>query len=131
MKKTLSAYTTNPREIHTLHDLIKYTQETDEEENEKRGVDEWLKCEELGQQYHPQSAAVKKSQEWRNLMGLQIAELLRRTECDLIFVPSSVDTSANIGGCPTVGVPLGFYPEDTPIERGRFNGLVVTGPRVP
>ncbi|KAJ5090975.1 hypothetical protein N7532_009659 [Penicillium argentinense] len=103
----------------------------EKEECEKWGVDEWLKCEELGQQYGPQSEQFKRSLAWRQHIGQQIHELLERTQSDLIFVPSTVDTSANVGGCPTVGVPLGFYPADTPVSRRKSSGLVTVGPNVP
>ncbi|KAI8660069.1 Amidase domain-containing protein [Fusarium keratoplasticum] len=130
MKKSLAAYEENPKSLHELSDVIKYTQETPEEENEKWGVGEWLKCEELGQQYGPDSHEFRHSMSLRNRIGKQIDELLSRTQSDFIFVPS-IDTSANVGGCPTIGVPLGFYPPEHPITRRKSNGLVSVGPHVP
>lgn len=131
MKKSLAAYEYNPESLHTLADIIQYTKNAPEEENEKWGMDEWLKCEELGEKYGPASKEFQDSLEWRNRIGKQIGQLLDRTSCDFILVPSSVDTSANVGGCPTVGVPLGFYPERTPVGRRKSSGLVATGPNVP
>lgn len=131
MKTFLSWYKENPHSLHTLADLIKYTKDTPEEENDKWGVDEWLKCEDLGSKYGSESIQFQQSLDWRNRIGQQISELLDRTECDFIFVPSTVDTSANVGGCPTVGVPLGFYPDETPVTRRKSSGLVTIGPNVP
>ncbi|KAG5764342.1 hypothetical protein H9Q72_007592 [Fusarium xylarioides] len=130
MRKSLSCYESNPKSLHTLEDVIKYTLKTPEERPDDWGVDEWLKCEELGLKYGPDSPEFADSTALRNNIGKQIAELLDRTECDFIFAPS-IDTSANVGGCPTIGVPLGFYPKDHPIARRKSNGLVTTGPNVP
>ncbi|OHE92033.1 hypothetical protein CORC01_12672 [Colletotrichum orchidophilum] len=130
MRKSLEAYETNPESLHTLADVIRYTESSEEEGNDKWGVDECLKCEKLGEQYDLESPEYLKSLEWRNQIGKQIQELLDRTNCDFILAPS-IDTSANVGGCPTVGVPLGFYPEDTPISRRKSSGLVSVGPNVP
>ncbi|KAK6703139.1 hypothetical protein SNK04_013024 [Fusarium graminearum] len=130
MRKSLSQYEKNPQSLHTLEDVIKFTLTTPEEQPEKWGVDEWLKCEQLGTQYGPDSSEFRDSIELRNRIGMQIAELLDRTECDFIFAPS-IDTSANVGGCPTIGVPLGFYPKDQPVTRRKSNRLVTVGPNVP
>ncbi|SCV37382.1 related to amidases [Fusarium fujikuroi] len=37
----------------------------------------------------------------------------------------------NVGGCPTIGVPLGYYPKDHPIAHRKSSGLATTGPNVP
>lgn len=131
MKTFLSSYKTNPHSLHTLADVIKYTRDTPEEQNDKWGMDEWLKCEDLGTEYGPESDEFRRSLDWRNRIGRQISELLDRTDCDFIFVPSTVDTSANVGGCPTISIPLGFYPEEAPVTRRKPSGLVTTGPNVP
>lgn len=131
MKKSLDAYKINPEELHTLADVIKYTENTPEEQADKFGVDEWRKCEALGKQYGPESPEYKASMAWRHRIVQQIDELLQRTKCDLLFVPSVIDASANVGGCPTVAVSIGFYPEGTPVQRRESSRLVTIGPNIP
>lgn len=91
---------------------------------------EFPSSEEVGQKYDINSDAFKASLSRRHRIGRQIPELLDRHNCDLIAVPS-IDTSANVGGCPTVAVPLGFYPAETPVQRNGNSGLVTIGPNVP
>jgi hypothetical protein len=131
MEKSLANFETNPHQLHTLTDVIKYTIETPDEENEKWGVDEWLACEKAGQKHTPDSDEYHASISRRNHIGRQIPELLAKYGCDILVVPSNVDSSANVGGCPTVAVPLGFYPEDTPIQRRKSSQRVTTGPNIP
>lgn len=131
MKKSLANFETNPHELHTLSDVIKYTVETPDEENEKWGVDDWPACEKAGQRYTTDSDEYRASIALRNHIGGQIPDLLERYECDVLVVPSNVDSSANVGGCPTVAVPLGFYPEQTPIQRRKSSQLVTTGSNIP
>ena len=110
--------------------VIKYTRDTPEEENEKWGMTEFIASEQVGQKYDIDSDEFKLSLSRRHRIGRQIPELLDRHNCDIIAVPS-IDTSANVGGCPTVAVPLGFYPEQTPVQRRKSSGLVTVGPNVP
>lgn len=91
---------------------------------------EFIASEQVGQKYDMDSDEFKVSLSRRHRIGRQIPELLDRHNCDLIAVPS-IDTSADVGGCPTVAVPSGFYPEQTPIQRRRGGGLVTVGPNVP
>ncbi|TPX09393.1 uncharacterized protein E0L32_009437 [Thyridium curvatum] len=105
MAESLACYKTNPEGLHTLSDVIEYTRKTAVEENEKWGLDEWAKYEELAS-------------------GSRLADC----SAGRTAIPSLCH--ANVGGCPTLGVPLGFFPEDTPVNRRQTNGLVSNGPNV-
>ncbi|PSN70519.1 amidase signature enzyme [Corynespora cassiicola Philippines] len=131
MKRFLANYDVNPHGLHTLADVMNYTRDTLEEMNEKWGMKELEKCEELAKTYSIDSDEYRNSLNWRNRIGGQISELLSRSSTDMLVVPSSLDASANVGGCPTVGVPLEFFPENQAITTGRSSGLVTNGPRVP
>jgi amidase len=131
MKSFLANYEENPLGLRTLSDVMKYTRETPEEMNERWGMKQWEKSEELGQTYSIDSDEYRSSLEWRNRIGNQISDLLSRTATDFLVIPSSLDASANVGGCPTVGVPLGFYPDDQPVKTRKSSGLVTGGPNIP
>ncbi|CAK7230196.1 hypothetical protein SBRCBS47491_007503 [Sporothrix bragantina] len=131
MKKSLADYETNPEDLHTLADVIEYTKRTPAEQADKWGVDEWETCEQMGIKYGPDSREFMDSLEWRHRMGREIQQTLDRAKCDMFFVPTAVDTGANVGGCPTVGVPIGFYPQDTPVKTRPGSSLVVVGPNIP
>lgn len=63
-------------------------------------------------------------------MGREIPKLLDKFECDIIVLPTSVAAEpADVGGCPVVSVPMGFYPEGTEVRRE--GGMVDVGPRIP
>ena len=123
-------YTTNPHAIHTLADLIHYTRHTPGEQAAQYPMATWEKCEKLAQTYTTESAAYKTSLAYSNRIGRQIPRLLDDTGADLLVVPASLDTSANVGGYPTVCVPLGFFPGNHGVRRG-VGGLVEEGPGVP
>jgi amidase len=57
---------------------------------------------------------------------------LSRNKLDAVILPTAFASSwAAIVGAPIVTVPLGFYPENTPIKRNRRGDLVSTGPNIP
>ncbi len=98
--------------------------------NERWGMEEWLAAEETAQTYSMDSEEFNKSLARRLNIARQIPELLDRSQCDIIVVPSWTDTTSNVGGCPSVSVPMGQYPDDWPIKR-LPNGLVGDGPNIP
>ncbi|KAK0615227.1 amidase signature domain-containing protein [Bombardia bombarda] len=130
MKDFLASFETNPHDLHTLADLIKYTAETPTEMATEYGMDMWQQAEKVGQENSPDSAAVKASRERRRHMQNQIPELLDKYSCDLLVLPGATQITAELGGCPVLLVPLACYPEGHPVSRNRF-GRVETGPGVP
>lgn len=112
MKKSLATYESNPEALYTLADVIKYTQDRVEEENDRWGVEEWLKCEELGDKYGPHSVEFRQSLEWRHRIGKQISELLDRTHCDFIlfrqpWIPVPTWEDVQPLGCRLAFIPRG------------------------
>lgn len=61
MAKSLANFRTNPNKLDSLADVIHYTRDTPEEENEKWGMAEFPSSEEVGQKYDINSDAFKAS----------------------------------------------------------------------
>lgn len=110
--------------------MIAYTIATPAEEATKRGLGHFESALEVGKKYARDSEEYKNSLGERNHMGRQIPKLLDRFECDMIVLPTNVAVEpADVGGCPVVSVPMGFYPPGTEIVRQ--NGMVEVGPGIP
>lgn len=62
-----------------------------------------------------------------------ILAMLDKMNLDAVVLPESskIATSiAAVGGFPVITVPMGFYPEKTPVEHHRF-GPIMVGPHIP
>ncbi|OJD27087.1 hypothetical protein ACJ73_01527 [Blastomyces percursus] len=130
MAKFLESFDVNPCELHTLADVMEYTKKTPEELFARYGMKQWGQAEDIGKRFDFDSEEYKKSRSRRLFIGRQIPELLDTHKCDVLVAPSWVDTTANYGGCPTISVPMGFYPSDFPSIYTPDN-LLVTGPNIP
>ncbi|TGO43227.1 hypothetical protein BHYA_0002g00310 [Botrytis hyacinthi] len=130
IQKTLSYFSTNPHSLYTLSDVIAYTNATPAEEAAKRGLGHFESALEVGKKYARDSEEYRNSMAERNRMGRQIPKLLDKFDCDMIVLPTNVAVEpADVGGCPVVSVPMGFYPPETEIMRQ--NGMVEVGPGIP
>ncbi|THV48048.1 hypothetical protein BGAL_0271g00140 [Botrytis galanthina] len=130
IKKTLSYFSTNPHSLFTLSDVIAYTNATPAEEATKRGLGHFESALEVGKKYARDSEEYRNSMAERNRMGRQISKLLDKFDCDSIVLPTNVAVEpADVGGCPVVSVPMGFYPPETEIVKQ--NGMVEVGPGIP
>ncbi|KAM3154199.1 putative amidase [Botrytis cinerea] len=130
IETTLSYFSINPQSLYTLSDVIAYTIATPAEEAMKRGLGHFESALEVGKNYTKDSEEYKNSLTERNHMGRQIPKLLDKFECDMIVLPTNVAVEpADVGGCPVVSVPMGFYPPGTEIVRQ--SGMVEVGPGIP
>lgn len=130
MGKFLESFSVNPFELHNLADLMEYTKKAPEELFERYGMKQWIQAEDVGKTFSFESEEYKKSRERRLTIGCQIQELLATHDCDFLVAPSWTDTTANYGGCPTVSVPMGCYPSDSP-SKYTPDMLLDTGPNIP
>lgn len=107
-----------------------YTEKTPEELFDRYGMKQWIQAEDVGKKFDFDSEEYKKSRSRRDAIGRQISELLDTHKCDILVAPNWVDTTANYGGCPTVSVPMGYYPSDFP---GKYtpDNLLASGPNIP
>lgn len=129
-KEYLDSFEVNPHEVHTLKDLIQYTKDHPDEMASEYGMMEWEKAEKFAEKYAPDSPEVAASMERRHRMGRQIPQLMDRYNCDLLVLTGSVDTTAEVGGCPCLSVPLGRYPDDQETQKTEA-GHVDVGPNIP
>ncbi|KAM0184766.1 hypothetical protein ACHAPC_005676 [Botrytis cinerea] len=130
VETALSYFSINPHSLYTLSDVIAYTIATPAEEAMKRGLGHFESALEVGKNYIKDSEEYKNSLTERNHMGRQIPKLLDKFECDMIVLPTNVAVEpADVGGCPVVSVPMGFYPPGTEIVRQ--SGMVEVGPGIP
>jgi len=130
MGKFLESFSINPFELHNLSDLMEYTKKAPVELFEIYGMKQWVQAEDFGKTFSLESEEYKKSRERRLTIGRQIQELLATQGCDFLVAPSWTDTTANYGGCPTVSVPMSYYPSESP-SKYTPDKLLDTGPNVP
>lgn len=130
MERFFGNFHPNKYNIKNLNDLIKFTEENPAEEASRWGMKEWYAAAKAAEEPGVDSKAHLASLARRRKMGGQIEKLLESYHCDIIVAPSWTETTANIGGCPQISVPMGFYPEGWPIKRG-LSGLIKQGPHIP
>ncbi|GES63943.1 amidase protein [Aspergillus terreus] len=114
--KFLGSFDPIPNNMQNLSDLINYTMTDPEEHGEDYGVEDWLAAEKTGQSY---------------TMGAQTKELLDRYQSDIYLCSASGWHPGMVGGYPTVSIPIGTFPPDTPVQKRPASGLVQKAPGVP
>jgi amidase len=129
----LSSLTTNPNKIHTLADLIEFTQNCPSEEYPQRNTAvlerALLTC--------PDDSA------YLDMLALDstfsngensIASALDTYECDVMIVPNLdpvLQTFAAKAGSPVLSIPIGIYPDTTEVVVDKGNGMVDVAPGIP
>jgi amidase len=129
----LSSLTTNPNKIHTLADLIEFTQNCAGEEYPARNTEvlerALLTC--------PDDPA------YLDMLALDstfshgensIASALNTSECDLLIVPNLdpvLQTLAAKAGSPVLSISIGIYPDTTEVVVDKGNGMVDIAPGIP
>ena len=66
----------------------------------------------------------------RQSKGLEIHNLLNEHNCDAIIVSAHCHNPSDLGQCPVLCVPMGFYSDQRAIEYSD-GGLVSKGPNIP
>ncbi|KAJ5719785.1 hypothetical protein N7493_007363 [Penicillium malachiteum] len=131
MGKFLGSFNSTEIEMKTLSDVINYTISTPEERAEEYGIEEWVAAEHTGQSYDRDSQEYETSLRRRLEMGDQAKELLDRYHCDIYLASSSKWQPGMTGGYPSISIPIGAFPQDTPIKSRPRTGLVQKGPGIP
>ncbi|CZT10488.1 uncharacterized protein RAG0_14943 [Rhynchosporium agropyri] len=126
----LAGFETYPRGLHTFSDVMKYTAEAPEEENNQWGMTEWEANENALQASGKDTAQYGESTALRLRISGQVKELLDREKYNIIAAPWWTDTTAPVAGCPQVSVPLPAYPDGWAVKR-LAKGLITTGPNIP
>ena len=125
METMFSELKDNPNSLETLGDLIDYIKRTPEEEYDVYGATYLEKAwSESSRNYNLPECIID-----RQSMGRDVRRLLAKYHCDVIAVPADCRNPSDLGQCPTITVPMGFYPRDT--KPLHYAGRVEVGPNIP
>lgn len=132
MNSYLSALTTNPQCVHSLHDLIDFTKSCPSEEFPSRNVECFERAEATDPNNELYVKMLSRDEYFVGEGGIEGA--LGRHRCTVLLMPTpcaTLQTFAAKAGSPVMSVPLGSYPEGTEIETDAKNGLVTVAPGIP
>ncbi|KAK4208622.1 putative amidase [Rhypophila decipiens] len=132
----LSKLTTNPNNITSLSDLSNFTKRTapEWEEYPSRNTATWDEALDPIEGFNNSDPRFWPFLQEDLFLGGEggLLGALERYDLDAIILPTSMAPGfAAIIGAPVVTVPLGAYPDDTPIQKDRRGDLVAKGPGVP
>ncbi|KAF2259246.1 amidase signature enzyme [Lojkania enalia] len=131
----LETLESNPNGIHSAEDIIEFTKTSPREEYPDRDIGKFLWTQVEG--IDVDSDKYKHMIEQERFFGGEggILGAIEKYDLDVLVVPSSLGIGNDLAakmGFPAIGVPLGFWPENTPIELdGNKPNLVRTAPGVP
>lgn len=133
IKRYLGELKINPNNLVDLRGLVDFTKSTPGEAFPQVGLEVFEKA--LGTK-GPTDPAYEEALALGNQFSGDggILGALERWNLDALVVPTTPWVSvraAAIGGLPIVGVPLGFYPQDTKTVTQEGGKLVEVGPNVP
>ena len=115
----LQTLETNPNNISSAEDIIEFTKASPAEEYPERDIGKflWTQAEGIDVNSDKYKTMVEQERFYGGEGGILGA--IDKHKLDLLVVPSSLGIGNDLAakmGFPVLGVPLGFYPEDTPIE---------------
>jgi amidase len=129
----LSSLTTNPNKIHTLQDLITFTQNCPGEEYPERNtavLERAVYTSPSDPAYLDMLALDSTFSNGEN----SIASALAEQSCDVLLIPALdpvLQTFAAKAGSPILSIPIGIYPDTTEVVVDRGNGMVDVAPGIP
>ncbi|KAK3332679.1 glutamyl-tRNA amidotransferase subunit A [Cercophora scortea] len=131
----LQSLETNPNHIHSAEDIIEFIKTTPAEEYPDRDMDIflWTRDKDIDVGSDKYQQRLEKELFYGGEGGILGA--MDKHDLDLLVVPSSqgiaIDLAA-IMGFPVLGVPLGFFPEGTPVKlEDKKPNLVNEAPGIP
>ncbi|KAK0110115.1 hypothetical protein ONS95_002770 [Cadophora gregata] len=130
--KTLES---NPNNIRSAEDIIEFTKSFPAEEYPDKDIGKFLWTQSEG--IDVDSDKYKEMVQQELYFGGEggILGAIKQYKLDVLVVPSTLGVANDLAakmGFPFISVPLGFWPEDTPIEReDRKGGLVRKAPGIP
>ncbi|KAJ4347578.1 hypothetical protein N0V95_005315 [Ascochyta clinopodiicola] len=126
----LSSLRTNPQGVNNLHDLIDFTETCAGEEYPTRNVAGFEQAQATDPESALYTAMLKKDEKFAGYLEMA----LDCYGCDVLVIPSlsvTLQTFAAKAGSPVLSVPMGYYPEDAPVDTDLKNGLISTAPGIP
>lgn len=124
---------TNPNDIHSVEDIINFTKTFPAESYPEHDIGKFLWTQAEG--IDVDSNKYKRMVEQERFFGGEggILGAIEKHKLDVLVTPSTVGVANDLAakmGFPVISVPLGFYPEATPIEHDS-GGLVTLAPGMP
>jgi amidase len=123
----------NPRNIKSVEDIIEFTKTFPAEEYPDHDIGKFLWTQEEGVDVESEKYHEMRQQEtfYGGIGGILGA--MNKYNLDVIAVPADQDMANDLAakmGYPVISVPLGFWPEGTPVKKEN-NNLVKVAPGMP
>ena len=120
----LSSLTSNPHNLQSLSDLWDHMHSLPAEQTGKLGGTRFVKALSGPPMDFEEVFASRLAK------GSEIATILEENRCDAIVVPEGCRNPADLGQCPVICLPMGFYSSSAAVETDEF-GLTVKQPNIP
>lgn len=120
----LSSLTSNPHNLQSLSDLWNHMHSLSAEQTVKLGGTRFVKA------LNGPALDADEVFAARLAKGSEIATMLAENECDAIVVPEGCRNPADLGQCPVICLPMGFYSSSVDSETDEY-GLTVKHPNIP
>lgn len=131
MERFLGGMKHNPHNLHTLRDVIRYIEATPKEEPGQWNINTLKQAADSGDEADSDMSRFTASHNLRLHIGMEIARLLDKYECDILAVPMWTETTSSLGGNPHIAVPMPPHPANYPLPAKVKFGRVSTGPNIP
>jgi amidase len=131
IERFLSVMQENPHNLHTLKDVIRYTENKPEEELENWNMNTLKSAADAGGATDHDASRFTTSKTLRLHIGMEVARLLDKYECDILVAPMWTEATTSLGGNPLIAVPMPAHPTDWPLPVKRKYERVSTGPNIP
>ena len=123
----------NPNDIHSVEDIINFTKTSPAESYAEHDIGKFLWTQEQG--IDIDSDKYKHMVEQELYFGGEggILGAMEKYKLDVLVTPSNLGVANDLAakmGFPVITVPLGFFPEGTPVEHDS-GGLVTVAPGMP
>ena len=126
MNKYFQALQKNPRTITSLTSLIEHMKNDPRERYAEYGAPNFEKAEKIAmsKEDFEELFALRQSK------GQEIHKLLDEHNCDAMILPAHCHNPSDLGQCPVMCVPMGFYSDQRVIEYSDGD-LISKGPNIP
>lgn len=127
----LSELMYNPNDLHNLSDLISYTKNDPREDYPDRDIVSWEGAIQLGYNASDIRAITAHEDSLKADYEGGVTGIIRQYNLSALIIPTDyAPTWASSPGLPAISVPLGAYPEGTPVLNGSRE-LIDVAPGIP
>ncbi|KAI1751938.1 putative amidase [Xylaria castorea] len=113
----------NPHNVRSIDDLLTFMGSCPQEELSRYGASRLIKAKESPSLGHEAFSA-------RLAKGSEIATILEQHNCDAILIPVGCRNPADLGQCPVMSLPMGFYSSERELSTDK-HGMTLKGPNIP